>query len=430
MAAEISNVLFSSEAEILVQSLDASCIENIGDKKWWSRHDLIEKLNMQAIVNVSSNTDEFVKDFLISFNKIGVLVYDLIVAELWAEKVFPFVKSDIDKNISSLPVYMALFHEATVLSLLETSCFYKETCESASDTIIDLVDYLNRKITKLVLDNYTPEENEEELDRQYGSIQFTIHMKSLSVLRYISDAIDCIPLSALTRVLDTHDFSCLLIQVLDRAPWKRNDSNGRRQIFNDNKWIDVAADEHNLITKLEGQVWLTLYQLLMHPEAQRKYEYNSYRKSEILKLRKYFNEIFLDQLPHLRDLQLFIEHLGVMETPSIQQNLIIEQIPEIRIKLQNKYEGKWKTIAAQQIKTYFSLNENQMKEQADRLAATYNLDVLESLLGETPVCANCQGEAMKRCSRCQSEWYCSRPCQVKHWAKHKSICNMLLKEEK
>ena len=46
-----------------------------------------------------------------------------------------------------------------------------------------------------------------------------------------------------------------------------------------------------LFLQLEGQVWLTLYQLLMHPEAQRKYEYTSYRKSQIMNLRKYFNEV-------------------------------------------------------------------------------------------------------------------------------------------
>jgi len=43
-----------------------------------------------------------------------------------------------------------------------------------------------------------------------------------------------------------------------------------------------------------------------------------------------------------------------------------------------------------------------------RLAATYDLDVLESLIDEAPKCANCHKEAAKRCSRCQNEWYCSR----------------------
>ena len=117
-----------------------------------------------------------------------------------------------------------------------------------------------------------------------------------------------------------------------------------------------------------------------------------------------------------------------MEPPSIssKQNLIIEQVPEIRDQLLGKYQGRYESIAEQQSKDYFSMTGGAMKEAADRLAATYNLDILESLLDEPPICANCHGgDAVKRCSRCQNEWYCSRPCQVQHWGKHKPVCNML-----
>lgn len=427
------NVLFPNEAEVMVELLDASSFENIGDKKWWKRHEMVEKLNMQAIVNISSDADEFVKEFLISYNKIGLLIYDLLVAELWTEKIFPLVKSEVKEMKTTLPVYMCLFHEATVLSLLETSLFYKETCEAAEDSINDIVDYLNRKVTTIILD-YSQEregqEESEELERQFRTIQYTLCMKSLSILRYLSDAIEYIPLSAITRMLDTHDFACLLVRILDISPWKRTNSKNKREVFENNKWVEVSPFEFNLISKLEAQVWLTIYQLLLHPEAQRKYDYNLYRKTEILNLRKYFNEMLLDQMPHLRDLQIYIEHLSVTEAPSIKQNLIIEQVPEVRLQLEQKYNGKWKSIASRQIKEYFDLNDAQMKEQADHLAATYNLDVLETLIDEPPVCSNCEGEALKRCSRCQSEWYCSRPCQVKHWSKHKTFCDILIKAEK
>lgn len=40
--------------------------------RWAVQHEVIEKLNMQAIVNASAQEDEFVKDFLISCDKVIV----------------------------------------------------------------------------------------------------------------------------------------------------------------------------------------------------------------------------------------------------------------------------------------------------------------------------------------------------------------------
>ncbi|XP_057314808.1 zinc finger MYND domain-containing protein 10-like [Hydractinia symbiolongicarpus] len=430
MAEGTTHVLLPNEAELLIQSLDVSNLESLGSKKWWSRHDIIEKLNIQAVVNASSNTDEFVKEFCISHNKVITLIYDLLVSELWTEEIFPCIKERINMEKSTLPVYMALFHEATVVGLLETMLYYKEACEAAGDAIIDLIDFVNRKLTKLLLKQEKPKKTHNENDDlmfQHESIQFTIYMKSLSILRYISDSIECLPLSALTRILNVHDIPCLLVNILDTSPWKRINEKGNPEIYNDNKWCSVEKDEQHLLSKLQGQVWLTLYQLLMHPEAQRKYEFNTSRKTQILKLRRYLNEVLLDQLPCLTDLQRFLEHLAVMEPPMTKRDLVIEQMPEIRSKLQEKYRGKWKNIAGKQAQEYFTLSDHEMKEHAQRLASTYNLDVLESLLDEPPVCANCHSEAMKRCSSCQNEWYCSRPCQVQHWSKHKQLCKMLSK---
>jgi len=250
-------------------------------------------------------------------------------------------------------------------------------------------------------------------------------MKSISILKYICDAIESIPLSAVSRILNTHDFPCLLSQLLDLAPWKRKTKTGGIEVFTDNKWTTVPKDEKHLLPKIEGQVWLTLYQLLLHPEAQRKYEFNSYRKTQLLKLRRYLHELLLDQLPYLSELQRFLENLSVMEPPSIKQDLLIEQVSEIRSNLEMTYSGKYDSIAKRQLVENFTLNDKQMKEHAQRLAAVYNLDILENLIDEAPICANCQNEATKRCSRCQNQWYCSRGCQVKNWSKHKEMCNIL-----
>ncbi len=55
----------------------------------------------------------------------------------------------------------------------------------------------------------------------------------------------------------------------------------------------------------------------------------------------------------------------------------------------------------------------------------YNTETIESLIEEPAKCAECGEPAPKKCSRCQSEWYCRRECQVKHWSKHKKACDMI-----
>lgn len=39
--------------------------------RWSQQHEYIEKLNMQAVLNATSNEDEYVKEFLISHEKVG-----------------------------------------------------------------------------------------------------------------------------------------------------------------------------------------------------------------------------------------------------------------------------------------------------------------------------------------------------------------------
>ena len=42
------------------------------------------------------------------------------------------------------------------------------------------------------------------------------------------------------------------------------------------------------------------------------------------------------------------------------------QVPEIRDNLLRKYEGKWKKIAKQQMRTVFNPSEAEIREQARR----------------------------------------------------------------
>lgn len=38
--------------------------------RWSKQHEALEKLNMQAVMNAAQQTDEFVKEYLVSYEKV------------------------------------------------------------------------------------------------------------------------------------------------------------------------------------------------------------------------------------------------------------------------------------------------------------------------------------------------------------------------
>ncbi|KAK2161259.1 hypothetical protein LSH36_119g01005 [Paralvinella palmiformis] len=354
--------------------------------RWRQQHEYIEKLNMQAVLSASQQEDEFVKEFLMTYEKIPVLIHKLIVVEIWKEHIFPELVDLEMKSEVMFPIYMVLYHEAILANLLETVLFHQEVASSAEDSALDLTDYCYRKLSHLIAN---------------------------------------LPLSTTTRILNIHDCPVLLIQLIEKPPWTR-EKNGQLEKYFDNKWTVVAAEDRFKLTKIEGQVWLALYQLLMNEDCQHKYELNPYRKNVILKLRSYLTEVMLDQIPVLVNLRKYLEQLSMMEPPAARKELLLEQVPEMRENILSFYEGKWKELAEKQSKKYFNPSKEELRVQAKRWADMYNFDVLENLITEPPKCVMCGAPASKRCSRCQNEWYCRRECQVKHWKKHKKACNLLV----
>lgn len=126
-----------------------------------------------------------------------------------------------------------------------------------------------------------------------------------------------------------------------------------------NRWEKVPRHERFQLTKPEAQVWLALYNLLMEPECRRKYEFSSYNKNEILKLRGSLNgeirrpaifsapdnatydhaspplqrpcrpDIILDQVPALTELRRTLEELSLMDPPPPQRSVVLEQVSSV-----------------------------------------------------------------------------------------------------
>ncbi len=59
---------------------------------------------------------------------------------------------------------------------------------------------------------------------------------------------------------------------------------GQLLVFEGNKWTETVPGDRLKLCQLEGQVWLTLYTLLMDRDCQQKYELNNHSKATILKV--------------------------------------------------------------------------------------------------------------------------------------------------
>lgn len=216
------------------------------------------------------------------------------------------------------------------------------------------------------------------------------------------------PLSALHRLLNTHDFPVLLITILEKKPWFQSESNGKCKKYFEGKWIEVDIEEKLKLTKTEGQIWISLLHLLLDDECRQKYIINNYRKNRILKLQSYMNDVVIDQIPVLDQLQRYLHYLSISNPPQGKSEVVIEQIAELRESLLNKGKGKWKNIALTQAKKYFNPSHEEMVNIAKNLSEVYDIDVMEGLHSNSPRCALCGNNAAKRCSRCRNEWYCGR----------------------
>jgi hypothetical protein len=78
---------------------------------------------------------------------------------------------------------------------------------------------------------------------------------------------------------------------------------------------------------------VTLLALLMEPECRKRYVLHSYRKATLLRIRKYLNQVLLDQLPPLAGVQRYLDELSLLAVPEAtetrQSGLLLEAVPGI-----------------------------------------------------------------------------------------------------
>lgn len=133
-------------------------------------------------------------------------------------------------------------------------------------------------------------------------------------------------------MMENNDIPCVLVPLLEFKPWLRKNAKGEDEKYEDHKWRVIESHERGRVPKIEAQVWLTIYNLFMTAETSRKYELTSFRKNNLLRLRKFMNEVLLDQLPMLTAMLRGLEEMSLMadQTASGANAFIIQTLPEIR----------------------------------------------------------------------------------------------------
>ena len=114
------------------------------------------------------NTDEYVLEAILTFDKLEVLpilifnivntnqvlsiieqtlIYDLVLIDVWKESVYPLL-IDTLAGKNNMRLYFILYHEATVVNLLEVFLYHKHMCESGGEKMLELVDYAAKKLAR------------------------------------------------------------------------------------------------------------------------------------------------------------------------------------------------------------------------------------------------------------------------------------------
>lgn len=301
--------------------------------------------------------------------------------------------------------------------------YHRTACMEAGDYLLDLIDWCYRKLVKLnteKAENYEVNlSKEEELQKQIAELDFAMGIESLSIIRFITDHLSDLSLSTVQQLIEQCDIFCILIPLMELKPWKKTTKAGK-MIYDNQQW--KKSKDIMQVPKAEAQIWLTVYNLFMNPDVRGKYELNSYRKQNLLRLRKFINEIVVDQIPVLGELLRSLEELSMMgdALPSKISTFAIQLLPELQDKI--CYKKDWKEIAEFQKENYLVESLEDRKSAMDLMMAG-----LEDILDE-PVCSECGEPATNRCSKCHHEWYCSRKCQVAAWKHHKELCKMLAKQ--
>ncbi|GMI03378.1 hypothetical protein TrLO_g2996 [Triparma laevis f. longispina] len=389
------------ECERMIEGLKEFKVVEVGSSVYLNQFNNLQTLNLTAHQHAQSHTDEYILEALSTFTALPKLLHNLLTLETYRTRVLTPLLTEHSNlpNKSGMRMYFTLYSEGVTLNLLELLFFHKHVISENLPHILDAVDYCVRQLRCLAVPvkssrmmefikkEYKPGEEgnrimerskTEELQEHQHTIQYTLGLSSLTILRYLLESFPALPLNVQSRLLKTHDILLMIIPLIEEPPWIRR-KNGGWEVWEEGKWEARTGVELNKLGKCGAQCWLCVFYLTGTKECRESYPLNEFRKGQILRLRKYLTDGLIDQLPVLADVRRYFDELALLSVPNHPSEREMTEIAPLKDQIERSYspdtlESHYNTVW----KNVEDRNDPDLKMLTD----VYTQEGVESVLGE------------------------------------------------
>lgn len=71
------------------------------------------------------------------------------------------------------------------------------------------------------------------MEEQLADIEFKTTMSCFSIIRFISDQMETLPVPIIHQMMENNDIPCVLVPLLECKPWIRKNARGEDEKFED-----------------------------------------------------------------------------------------------------------------------------------------------------------------------------------------------------
>ena len=360
-----------AEIENIVEHLKPIPIEQWGSHEWLKQMIGIEKINVQAHVEASSNKFESVVDCIKTHDKFEVLVHELIATDMCLNNMFSKFKSKLPQQAFAR-VFVVERSLSTLLNLLGFVVFKPESL--SSEGLLPLIDFCAAKLaqlTKMDVGDIDPTKEQDPL-----LPKFQICFGALSIIWCIACATPDpgFPISVTKRLVNEDDLIPTLCELVIKQPW-RTIRKGKVLKWGDNALMELEKKDALRVCKPEAHAWTAIQQLL-EPRCLELTNWNDSRRESLLHVEGMLSEVLIDQLPPLQSLKRALQYLRVNIPPPPKFQAIIEQIPPMKEEFDRNWD--WNSLSDKCFNKYFKTSPQQAQAElqmiSDYLSIFANLE--------------------------------------------------------